>query len=53
VASDLIFSNVQNVNGSLLGLLQEQSGQLAFVKVMNLVNPFVFNAVLQSLMKLV
>ncbi len=51
VASDLIFSNVQNVNGSLLGLLQEQSGQLAFVKVMNLVNPFVFNAVLQTLMK--
>jgi hypothetical protein len=51
VSSDLIFTAVQITNGSLLGLLQEKSGQLDLVQVLNLVNPFVFNALLTALMK--
>jgi len=51
VASVPIFIAVQITNGSLLGLLQEQSGQLDLVQVLNLVNPFVFNALLTALMK--
>ncbi len=51
VASDLIFTAMHNANGSLLGLLQEQGGQLDLMEVLNLVNPFVFNALLTALMK--
>jgi hypothetical protein len=53
VASELIFTAtaLQNTNGSLLALLQEQSSPLDLMQVLNLVNPFVFNALLTALMK--
>lgn len=49
--SDLIFSNVNLSNGLLFALLQEQNGQQELAEVVNLLNPFVFNALLTALMK--
>lgn len=51
VNSDVIFSNVQLLNDSIIGLLLNQSNQTILAEVVNIVNPFVFNAILTALMK--
>ena len=51
VNSDVIFSNVQLLNGLIVGLLQNQGNQTMLVEVLNFINPFVFNAILTAIMK--
>jgi len=51
VNSDVVFSNVKLLNGSIIGLLSNQGNQTVLVEVMNILNPFVFNAILTALMK--
>lgn len=51
VRSDVVFSNVQWLNDMIIGLLPNQSNQPILVEVFNIINPFVFDAILTALMK--
>jgi parallel beta-helix repeat protein len=51
VNGDLIFSNVQLLNGLVFGFLQEQGNPQELVEILNFANPFVFNAVLAAMMR--
>ncbi|HWG43169.1 MAG TPA: right-handed parallel beta-helix repeat-containing protein [Gemmataceae bacterium] len=53
VNTDLVFSNLHLLDGAVVGFLQAQDHSQDIMEVLNIANPFVFNAILAAIMKTV